>query len=315
MEEKIATLIELLLERGCISSTYKEMGNSDIVEKIIEEMKTGKSELLLPDLYIFSTLSKIFNMQGVSEENFIKILSVLKEIFEYDYATIFYEKENELQPIAFSGKILNLGGEFSIGGGKGIVGWLYEHKKSIYFNDLELTSERDYHSFWASPLIVENKVCGVLVIAKKEKNAFSIKIQALLDIVSSVIASTLEKLRYIDKIEEQNKQLNDMLIKIEKDTEKLIKAEKLATVSQLFISLNHEINNYLAVINGSLFFIEKICIKDENESAKKHLDRIKGSIDSITSLLRNLEKIKKEYNIKSYLNELVMIDLGNNDEK
>ena len=83
-----------------------------------------------------------------------------------------------------------------------------------------------------------------------------------------------------DMVEQRTQELNDA-------QQELILKERLATLGQVSGSISHELRNPLGVIDSSLYYLNmKLDITDEK--IKKHLKRIKSSVDNMTSIIQSL---------------------------
>ncbi|MBN1366952.1 MAG: PAS domain S-box protein [Dehalococcoidales bacterium] len=76
-----------------------------------------------------------------------------------------------------------------------------------------------------------------------------------------------------------------------KDTQgKLLSYERLATIGKVSGSIAHEIRNPLAIIDSSLFYLEKI-LPDTDERVKTHLSRISSATRQCASVIEALLKM------------------------
>ena len=69
--------------------------------------------------------------------------------------------------------------------------------------------------------------------------------------------------------------------------EKLLTAERLATLGQLSGSISHELRNPLGVIDSSVYYL-KAKLKDTDEKVHEHIDRIKSSVGTATAIIESL---------------------------
>ncbi|MFC2041108.1 sensor histidine kinase [Chloroflexota bacterium] len=68
---------------------------------------------------------------------------------------------------------------------------------------------------------------------------------------------------------------------------KLLESERLATLGQFSGNISHELRNPLGVIDSSAYYL-KIKLKDADEKVHEHLDRIKASVSSSTTIIESL---------------------------
>lgn len=69
--------------------------------------------------------------------------------------------------------------------------------------------------------------------------------------------------------------------------ERLLESERLATLGQFSGNISHELRNPLGVIDSSAYYL-KTKLKDADEKVHEHLDRIKASVTSSTTIIENL---------------------------
>ena len=72
--------------------------------------------------------------------------------------------------------------------------------------------------------------------------------------------------------------------------EKLLSYERLATIGKVSGSIAHELRNPLAVIDSSIFYLEKI-LPSADERVKNHLNRMASAIHRCTSVIEALLKL------------------------
>ena len=85
--------------------------------------------------------------------------------------------------------------------------------------------------------------------------------------------------------------------------ERLLASERLATLGQFSGSISHELRNPLGVIDSSAYYL-KTKIKDADEKAHEHLDRIRSSVGSASAIIESLLNLTRMKEPK-----LTMLDL------
>jgi len=69
--------------------------------------------------------------------------------------------------------------------------------------------------------------------------------------------------------------------------ERLLTAERLATLGQFSGSISHELRNPLGVIDSSVYYL-KTKLKDGDSKVREHLERIKSGVGSATAIIDSL---------------------------
>ena len=94
----------------------------------------------------------------------------------------------------------------------------------------------------------------------------------------------------------------------------LVKAEKLATVGQMVVTINHEINNPLTIISSNAQTL-RILNKDLDEKAKAKLIRIEDQVKRIAEVTERLRKLD-EIATNEYIRDGEdMIDVWNEKQR
>ncbi len=118
----------------------------------------------------------------------------------------------------------------------------------------------------------------------------------------------------IDEFGQLANSLNDMALDLKGLITYKLKSEQLATISQLAVSLGHEINNPLATIITSVGFMHILAKKMNNEELLKVISIIKGQSERIKELVANVASITEPI-IEGYVNETKMIKINFRDEE
>jgi len=95
--------------------------------------------------------------------------------------------------------------------------------------------------------------------------------------------------------------------------QELIKIEKLATVGQLAITVNHEINNPLTIISTTAQSI-KLLNPDLNEKTTQKLERIEAQVRRISEVTERLRTMDEVASSEYIADGPQMIDLSERDQ-
>ena len=174
--------------------------------------------------------------------------------------------------------------------GEGIVGQVAELKKPLIVEDIRkdgrfqnYKSGHNYssHSFICSPLMIKDKLIGVINIADKESGLpFENQDLELLDFISNQIA-----------VNYQHTQLNQSLKNTEEETQKLKKQvvvqERLATIGKLAGGIAHEFNNPLdGVMRYTNLALEHL---DEDDTVvKEYLMEVRHGLKRMANIVKSL---------------------------
>lgn len=137
----------------------------------------------------------------------------------------------------------------------GLVGWVLQHRRPLRLNDALREAEQmgirwvpvgkpKLSSSWLGvPMMVGDRMVGVLAVASYTPNAFSADDELLLSSIASQAAVAVENARLYEKTRRQLEELR-------RTQEQLLAAARLATSAELAAGLGHEVNNALTPILG-----------------------------------------------------------------
>jgi len=96
-------------------------------------------------------------------------------------------------------------------------------------------------------------------------------------------------------------------LRVKRLYEKLIKAERLAAIGQLAVTMNHTINNILTGIIGTCQLMD--LTSDVPDKIKKRFQLIRQQGMRIVDTVRKITELK-DTPVKQYLDDIQMIDIG-----
>ncbi len=187
--------------------------------------------------------------------------------------------------------------------GEGVVGQVAQLKKPIFVDDisqdrrfrhLKPTGQYQTRSFICAPLLVKDKLIGVINITDKESgNRFNKNEMQLLDFLSSQIALNYRRVELYNRFKtavKETRHLKTKLGKSGKEAEHLKRQivihEKLATIGKLAGGIAHEFNNPLdGVLRYTNLSIEHV--KDD-EVVRGYLMEIKHGLNRMANIVKNL---------------------------
>jgi signal transduction histidine kinase len=187
--------------------------------------------------------------------------------------------------------------------GEGVVGQVAATKKPIFvadisqdqrFKNYKARSSYKTPSFICAPLLIKDKLIGVISLSDKECGShFSANELQLLDFLSSQIALNYRRIQLYQKfktIEEESQTLKHKLGKSSEEASHLkkqvVRHEKLATIGKLTGGIAHEFNNPL---DGVMRYTN-LCldhVKDD-EVVRGYLLEIKNGLHRMANIVRSL---------------------------
>jgi hypothetical protein len=216
-----------------------------------------------------------------------------------------------------------------------------ENKKPILKEDLLMNFPGDLHALSNEypylrievclPLFLRRQLKGFLFLGKRRNKIYDISDIDLLRTLSiemmiawenvqlfekekeaaARLAEFQARAKYAEILEEKNIELLKMYKDLKETQDQLVKTERLASISQLTVSLNHEINNPLTSILGHIQLILLNLKRGKEFSSaelEKFLEQVESDAKRIKDLLFSLRKLTEPV-VTEYIGGVSMIDL------
>ena len=153
-----------------------------------------------------------------------------------------------------------------------------------------------------APLRAPNRLVGALVVGRAEGSpSFEESSVELLSILSNQAAAFLENARLVRELEEWNRELEERVDQrteeLRQAQDRLIRAERLATIGELGASVAHELRNPLGVISNSMYYL-KTRLGDQNGKVVKHLDIIGREVKTANRIITDLMNFVRSKNLE-----------------
>ncbi len=257
---------------------------------------------------LFQTISDICTAVNFTLDSKALLESSLKqtmELFGAQRGSIFILKENgkDLMLKIARGMAVTEEEKMVKKLGEGVVGRVAASKKPIFVTDisrderfLNYKSRGSYKtpSFICAPLLVKDKLIGVINIAdKKDNTRFLANELQILDFLSSQIALNYRRIQLYRKFKSilrQSQNLKSELGKTSQEATHLKKQivlnEKLATIGKLAGGIAHEFNNPLdGVIRYTNLCLEHV---NDGDVLRGYLLEIKHGLNRMVNIVKSL---------------------------
>ncbi len=169
--------------------------------------------------------------------------------------------------------------------------------EDIYYSQSSITNIFS-GGFLKIPLVARDKVYGTITVSCV-KNNLPKEDDLFLNIFSEHTAIAIDNATL-------NERLQDTIVKLEKAQEQAVESEKLKTLANLAVSINHRINNPLCAISLNVEFLKRYIKNDEKLG--NVIESIERNIDNITQITSKISQMKT-ISVKEYLPGIEMIDL------
>jgi len=277
----------------------------------------------MADIYDeFGSLSILYEISGLIRsgekltDKFLKALEMVKGAVGCDSASLFVYNEQKgiLEEVATVGTRVDLIESTEFEMGAGLSAWVAKQRDSVLLPDIHKNRRDGFRSFISTPLIVGDKLTGVINVGHKHPNFFNEKHQQFLEIIAGELANTIEKSKFEEELVEKNNALLSANREIEKQHEQIIEMEKYHALAQIAATINHEINNPLTTIIGN---IELLLMKstDMDGITEQKLRLVLKESKRIGKIIEKFRDIKKIVT-KDYLEKTgeKMIDVDYSDD-
>jgi len=228
---------------------------------------------------------------------FRKLLELIQEVIPFDSATLYlYDKRKKrLDEVVSLGDKVEPIDFVRFDFGTGMSAWAAQQKKPILLSHIknkDRPPELARSSFLFIPLMVEEKLIGVIDFAHSQTDFFMEKDLQLLSIVGDQIAVSIERMIYQKQLERKEQELRKIQNELKGVPANDPVENKLERAGRLAVSINHEINNPLSVIIGNiqcLLYLDK----DLEPGTVERLRRIESESLKIAEINRRLLQIEE----------------------
>ena len=258
-------------------------------------------------------LSGPIDPEGSLTEQGTALLKRLKDLIPFDGATLHVtaSEDNRLEELVSLGRRVQFLSYLTLGSGLGLEGWVAANRRPtrIPARKKEVLSEPDghYRSILSIPLLYGEAVIGVINLGSFTADAFNDGRLSLAELVALPLGSALQALR-------QNEQLRSARQACEHPVAEGLDAPtrtnitvRLREAARLAASVNHEINNPLAVIVGNIqcLVMEKSAVSQKELSRMRRIEaaalriakanrRLGGICSLVEAMDGRMEKICRE---------------------
>jgi len=172
------------------------------------------------------------------------------------------------------------------------------------FKDQSSVMSYSLRSILCVPLISKGKVLGAIEVLNKRDGLFDDDDLRMTEALALSAAPAIENAMLF----EREKQAREELAQAQ---DELVRAQRLAVLGQIGVTVRHEVNNPLTVVLGNADWLlqETPDLEDEQRRALK---AIRANAIRIRDIVHKLEGIKSD-RVTEYVRGIEMIDLHNQD--
>jgi len=265
---------------------------------------------------LVAEITSLCRGKALSERAFRHVIELIQPMIPFDDATLYLCEHWDSSPriCAFIGTRIDLPNPFVFVMESALSEDLDDARQPILFEDSESISlyapSSEFATIMASPLVIESRAIGLLVSGSYQHRMFSEQHVKLMGIISDQLALSVERQIHERRMEAKNKDLEKAHDELREAQEQIVEQEKLAAVTELAASINHEINNPLTTILGNTQYLRYFS-KSDRLDLDKRLNRIEEAalrISDVNRKLLNIEKLVSQF-FSGYSTEK-MLDLN-----
>jgi GAF domain-containing protein len=194
--------------------------------------------------------------------------------------------------------------------GFGLSAWIAKQRKPVVIPNLRRRTGHEQHdlrSFIGLPLVVGERLVGVLNFGHSRPDAFLEVAADLLQILGNQIALLLHNLDLVARLQASNQELSERNERLRDMQARLVESERIKAVADLVAAMNHEINNPLTIISGQAELLA-LHLGDEDPQATGKLEIIVQQVRRLGRVLSLLSTVR-QHAVTDYPGGLRMLDL------
>jgi GAF domain-containing protein len=202
-------------------------------------------------LYEISTL-----IESVSDPHvlFNRAMEVIRDIVGCHSASLYImddETGNLNEAVSLGGRVDVIGDiPFDSGAGPGESTAL--EPRTVLLQDPGCDTGDGYRSRMSTPMLSQNSLIGVINLGHKEIGGLSEAHIPFMEIVAAQLAAWIGRTNYERRLMEQTEALIEAREVIEQQRHAIVDAEKCRKLGRMAASINHDINNPLTTIIGTI---------------------------------------------------------------
>jgi signal transduction histidine kinase len=262
------------------------------------------------ELALLYDISSLVQLSPPNRETFENLLKLIGKVVDFRAASLFLmmPETGQLSEAASIGQTVDLIGFVRFDLGMGLSAWVAKEKRPILLNNLRKSvSGAQTRSFMSAPMIFKDELIGVINFSHDQPESFTNRDLQIIGIVASQAALAIERMIYEYHLKKINNELRESNLKLKEAQAKLVEYEKKQMAADMAATLNHEINNPLAIISGNAQFL-LMTMKNSNPSILKRLqaiDKEASNIAQITEKFRQMDKVVVEDYIRGDSRKLI----------
>lgn len=251
-----------------------------------KKLRNNDYVLKADDLSIIVNLCKLMNTAIHHDVILETIMDYCTDVMHVEGVSVllYEEKKHKLVFYLVTGDKSEKLKKVELGCDEGVAGWVFNNNRSVLANDLSKETrfsnrvddvlQFQTKSIVAVPMILENKVVGVLeLVNKKSDDGFSHRDLVLAEGISVHIAQAMERINLINEN---------------------IAGNRFAVIGETITGLAHYIKNVLTALEGSEHLIGNAITKKDYSVIERFWPIVDRSIGTISKLSKEMLEFSKD---------------------
>ncbi len=286
----------------------------ELEAEIVEHKRTaGILNKRVGELEVVAQVSRATSTMLDSNLLLQTVVNLTKEHFQLSHVHVgLLDEESKFIRLAVSGdeigrQLIAENSKFHLEKDQSLATLAARTRQSIVINDVDQEPNYFSHPLLKAvkselvvPMIVGERLVGVLAFQSNQLNRFSDADVAVQKTLGAQVAVALENARRFEALQQT-------VLQLQETQDRLIRQEKLAVLGQLAGSIAHELRNPLSVIVNSIYFLQ-MTQKDADETTQEYFDIIASRVNEankiVTDLL-NLSRTRQAERRDVQINELI----------
>ena len=177
----------------------------------------------------------------------------------------------------------------------GLAAEVISGRKTIYLEDInDPQVRRDHHilmiieapvrSYLGIPLVLEDRVIGVMSVQSLKPGAYTQEQIRLLETIATQVSITVEKSRLLEQLQRELAERRLLIEELE---------NKNAELERFTYTVSHDLKSPLVTISGFLEFLEQSAAAGDMERFKKDKKRIQDAVNRMQAMLSELLELSR----------------------
>jgi GAF domain-containing protein len=259
-------------------------------------------------------IARVFNSTLDLQQVLTLVMTKTNELLgvEAGSVALLSEDGQELTFHASAGGGADIVMGFRMPADEGIVGWVISHGESLlvpdvaqdprHYDQVDVATGFKTRSILCVPLISKGKILGAIEVVNKREGSFDDDDLRMTEALALSAAPAIDNAMLFQREEQA-------LERLKETQDELVRAQRMAVLGQIGVTVRHEVNNPLTVVLGNADWLLEEATSLKGESLRA-LQAIRANAIRIRDIINKLEDIRSD-RVTEYVTGVEMIDIHN----